>query len=179
MSLKCSNCGKTIETVPLQCGQSITLNGETNQWECDMGNCGIITFDKFLCENCCINSSILKIFKGFEQLSLENQEFREELDELKTNIIQTKLTNPEFTYWVEFGDGKFKVGKGEMDRATHTINCAQEVMSGILAGSTNLFKEYVSGNISSQGDLQYLVVYFNLLTLATEISNEVGVVFNE
>ncbi|MHA1914806.1 MAG: SCP2 sterol-binding domain-containing protein [Promethearchaeota archaeon] len=179
MSLKCSNCGKTIETIPLQCGQSMTLNGETNKWECDMGNCGVIAFDKFLCENCCINSSILKIFNGFEKLSADNQEFQEELDELKTILVQTKLTDPDFAYWVEFGDGKFKVGKGEIDGATNIINCSQKVMSGILAGSTNLFKEYVSGNISFQGDLQYLVVYFNLLTLATEISNEVGLVFNE
>ncbi|GAH28789.1 unnamed protein product, partial [marine sediment metagenome] len=39
--------------------------------------------DEFLCENCCINSSILEIFRGFERLSEENQELHEELDELK------------------------------------------------------------------------------------------------
>ena len=31
MSLVCSNCGKKIETVPLQCGQSVTVNNETNK----------------------------------------------------------------------------------------------------------------------------------------------------
>ena len=179
MSLECTNCGRIIETLPLQCGQSMTLNSETNKWECDMGNCGVITFDKFLCENCCINSSILKIYNGFEQLSAENQEFREELDALKANIVQTRLSDPDFAYWVEFGDGKFKSEKGEIEGATINVKSSQKVMSEILAGSTNVFREFVKGNISIQGDLQYGVVYFNLLTLATEIINEVGVGFNE
>ncbi|GAG64885.1 unnamed protein product, partial [marine sediment metagenome] len=34
MSLVCSNCGRKIETVSLQCSQSITFNIETNKWEC-------------------------------------------------------------------------------------------------------------------------------------------------
>ncbi|MFX1389942.1 MAG: hypothetical protein ACFE9Z_07775 [Promethearchaeota archaeon] len=57
MDLKCSCCGKKIETLPLKCGYSITMNYETNQLECDMGPCGVISFDHFLCENCCINES--------------------------------------------------------------------------------------------------------------------------
>ena len=179
MSLVCSNCGKKIETVPLQCGQSVTVNNETNKWECDMGRCGVISFDNFLCENCCINSSIMEIFHGFERLSEENLEFRQELDELKTNIVQTKLENPDFAYWVEFGDGKFKVGKGEIGDATINIKCSQEVWSDIIAGRKNSYSEFFKGNLKVEGDLQYFVVYIDLLDLVSEINHEVEVVYNE
>lgn len=179
MSLVCSNCGRKIETVPLQCGQSITVNNETNKWECDMGRCGVVSFDKFLCENCCIKSSIMEIFNGFERLSEDNLEFRQELDELKTNIVQTTLENPDFTYWVEFGSGKFKVGKGENDDATIKIKCSQEVWSDILAGRKNSYSEFFNGNLKVEGDLQYFVVYIDLLDLVSEINQEVRVVYNE
>ncbi|MHA2180078.1 MAG: SCP2 sterol-binding domain-containing protein [Promethearchaeota archaeon] len=179
MSLVCNNCGRKIETVPLQCGQSITVNNETNKWECDMGRCGVVSFDKFLCENCCINSSIMEIFYGFQRLSEENSEFHQELDELKTNIVQITLENPDFIYWVEFGSGKFEVGKGENDNATIKIKSSQEVWSDILAGRTDCYSEFFKGNIKVEGDLQYFVVYIDLLDLVSEISQEVEVVYNE
>lgn len=179
MSLVCSNCGIKIETLPLQCGQSVTINNETNKWECDMGRCGVISFDNFLCENCCINSSIMEIFHGFERLSEENLEFRQELDNLKTIIVQTKLENPDFAYWVEFGNGKFKFGKGEISGATIDIICSQKVMSDILVGKKVSFREFFKGTLKMEGDLQYAVVYFDLLGLASEINREIEVLNNE
>jgi hypothetical protein len=56
MKLTCSNCGRIIETLSLRCGYSISVNPETNQWECDMGNCGRVTLDNILCERCCNGS---------------------------------------------------------------------------------------------------------------------------
>ncbi|MFX0106392.1 MAG: SCP2 sterol-binding domain-containing protein [Candidatus Hodarchaeota archaeon] len=179
MSLKCSRCGRIVETLPTQCGYNITMNNETNQWECNMGNCGIITFDKFLCENCCINKSIMKIYHDYEALSVENKEFRQELDVLKTNIVQTTLEYPDFKYWVKFGNGIFKCGKGEIEGATIKINCPQEVMRGILAGDKFAFSEFVDGNLKLEGDLQYAVVFFDLLRLAAEINNEKVALNNE
>ncbi|MFX1525905.1 MAG: SCP2 sterol-binding domain-containing protein [Promethearchaeota archaeon] len=179
MSLVCSNCGRRVETVPMQCAQSITLNDENNKWECEMGRCGVVTFDKFLCENCCINNSIMEIFYGFETLAEQNLEFREELERLKTNIVQITHSNPDFKYWVQFGNGKFKCGKGEIEGATITINCLQNVMRDILAGTRFAFSEFVDGNLKIEGDLQYAVVYFDMLGLAAEINNEEVVVYNE
>lgn len=179
MSLICSKCGKKVETLPLQCGISITMNYETNKWECDMGNCGTISFDQFLCENCCINESIMKIYNDYEALSLENMEFHEELKQLKNTIVQTKLSNPDFTYWVKFGDGDFKFGKGEIDGASIHISCPQKIMTKILMGNASVFSEFLSGNLSVEGDLQYVVVYFDLLNLASEINKEMVRVYNE
>jgi putative sterol carrier protein len=121
----------------------------------------------------------MKIFQGFERLSEENLEFRQELDELKTNIVQIKLENPDFAYWVEFGNGKFKFGKGEISGATIDIKCSQKVWCDILAGRKVSFSEFFSGNLKIEGDLQYAVVYLDLLELASEINQEVGGVYNE
>ncbi|MFW9784428.1 MAG: SCP2 sterol-binding domain-containing protein [Candidatus Heimdallarchaeota archaeon] len=179
MSLVCSNCGREVETVSMQCALSITLNGETNKWECDMGRCGVISFDKFLCENCCINSSIMEIFYGFERLANDNEEFREELAALKTSVIQTTLVNPDLKYWVKFGNGEFKCGRGEIEGATVNVNCSQEVLSKILAGNSTAFSEFLQGNLKLEGDLQYAVVFFDLLGLAAEINNEKVMLYNE
>jgi hypothetical protein len=53
MGLRCSNCGKIVETLPLQCGYNISYNEDKNSWECYMENCGFISFTEFLCEDCC------------------------------------------------------------------------------------------------------------------------------
>ncbi len=174
MSLKCCSCGKVIETLPIQCGYSITVNNETNQWECYMENCGTILIDEFLCESCCTNKNIMKINKTIERLSVENEEFNEELGMFKRQVIQTNLHNSDFKYWVEFGGGEFKSGKGEIDGATIIVSSPQKTMNQILSGNSNLFKEFFSGNLKVEGDLQYTVVYFDLLKLALEINKELG-----
>ena len=99
------DCGKIVKSLPLQCGYSITVNPETNQWECFMENCGIISFDEFICENCCINRRVMKLSKGIEKLSLENSEFSKELEEIKKVTLQFNLVDSDFKYWVEFGGG--------------------------------------------------------------------------
>ena len=49
----CNNCGNLIETIPLHCGHSMTLNENTNRWECFMGpDCGFINLDEMLCSKC-------------------------------------------------------------------------------------------------------------------------------
>ena len=179
ITLICSSCGRKVETLPLKCGYSITMNTETNQMECNMGSCGIITFDQFLCENCCINQSIMKIFRNYGSLPVENQEFHEELNELKQTIVQTKLSKPDFTYWVEFGNGVFKCGKGENSKANIHISCPQEVMTRILMGHAPSLSEILRDDVNIDGNLQYAVVYFDLLNLALEINNEKGSLHNE
>jgi len=137
-----------------------------------MENCGVLSFDEFLCENCCNTKNIRKFYNDYETLSVENKEFHEELKELKNTIVQTKLSNPDFTYWVKFGDGDFIFEKGENDGASVNISCSQEIMTKILMGRTDARSEFFSGTLKAEGDLQYLVVYIDLLNLALEINKE-------
>jgi len=53
MNLTCTNCGKIIETIPLSCGLSISLNSSANKWECDLGECDVRGIKEILCTNCC------------------------------------------------------------------------------------------------------------------------------
>lgn len=174
MSLKCSRCGRLIETLPIQCGYSITVNNESNQWECNMEDCGMISFDEFLCNSCCTNKNIMKINKTIERLSTESEEFNEELGLLKRQVVQNTLFNSNFKYWVEFGGGEFKYGKGEIDGATIMISCPQKTMNQILSGNLDFFKAFFNGDLKIEGDLQYALVYFYLIKLALEINKEMG-----
>ncbi|UCC18512.1 MAG: SCP2 sterol-binding domain-containing protein [Promethearchaeota archaeon] len=177
MSLKCKSCGKIIETLPIQCGSNIIVNSETSQWGCYTESCGIQTFNEFLCESCCTNQNIMKINKKIEKLSMENEEFNEELGFYKRNLVQTKINNSDFKYWVEFGEGEFKCGKGELNGATILITCPQETMNHILKGTLDPFNEFLNGALKIEGDIQYAVVYFDLIKLALEINNEIGGIF--
>ena len=173
MSLVCSSCGRVVETLPTQCGYSITMNNETNEWECNMKNCGTVSFNNFICESCCTNRNIMNITKSLEHLSLQNEEFNDELSPYKRKIIQTKLNDSDFNYWVTFGEGEFKCGTGEMNGATVLVTSPQETMNQILLGNSDAFSEFLNGNLKLEGDLQYAVVYFDLIKLALEINSEI------
>ncbi|MFW9970390.1 MAG: SCP2 sterol-binding domain-containing protein [Candidatus Odinarchaeota archaeon] len=175
MSLNCSVCGKLVETLPLKCGYSININNETNQWECYMENCGTVSLSEFICESCCIKRSIIKFNKTLEYLASRNNEFNQELGFFKKNMLQTKLNNPDFDYWVAFGEGEFRFGKGEIDGANLSIECPQKTMNQILLGNIDAYSEFLAGNIKVEGDLQYIVVYFDLLKLGLEINRELEV----
>ena len=101
MSLICTGCEKEIETLPLQSAHKINMNNETNQLECYIENFGTILINEFVCERCSTNRNIMKSVKSFERLSLENEEFKEELTFFQKNIVQTKLLNTDFNFWVE------------------------------------------------------------------------------
>ena len=174
MSLICNDCGKKIETLPLECAHSISINSETNQWECYMENCGTISINEFICESCCTNRNIMKINKTIERLSLENEEFKEELTFFKKNIIQTKLTNSDFNMWVEFGNGGYLCDKGVKENPSALFICSQKTMNQILEGTVKPFDVFFSGDLKIEGDLQYSLVYFDLIKLALEISSETG-----
>ena len=52
-------------------------------------------------------------------------------------------------------------------------------MTNILMGNADALSEFVNGNIKVEGDLQYGVVYFDLLKLMLDINKEVVSVYNE
>jgi hypothetical protein len=59
MKLTCNNCGRVFEPLPIECGYSISINSETNQWECYLKDRGMISFENFLCEKCCKDNKCL------------------------------------------------------------------------------------------------------------------------
>jgi len=174
MSLTCSSCSKVIETLPLKCAYSINVNSETNQWECYMEECGYFSINEFVCENCCTNRNIMKINKMFERLSIKSEEFKEELSFFKKNIVQINISNSDLNFWVEFGNGIYRSGKGIKDNPSIVVSCPQKTMYQILKGNLEPFSEFLIGDLNIQGDVQYAVVYFDLIKLGLKINKELG-----
>lgn len=174
MNLICTACGNEVETLPLQCAHSINLNNETNQMECYMENCGIISINEYVCESCCTKKNIMKMNKSIEKLSLENEEFSQELTFFKKNIVQVKVPNSDFSFWVEFGNGVYLCDKGIKKDPSIVITCSQKMMHQIFKGSIEPFEAFLSKNLKIGGDLQYAVAFFDLLKLARDISKEIG-----
>lgn len=172
--MKCTICGKTIETLPLDCAYSINLNTDTNQWECYMKDCGYLSISEFVCENCCINKTIMNINEKFEELSLNNEEFKDELSYFKENIVQFKLNYNNFNYWVKFGNGTYTCGKGEIENPSLVVRCPQKTMHQILKGKIEPANQFLIGDLKIEGDIQYAVVYFDLLKLGLDINIDLG-----
>lgn len=174
MSLICTGCGKEIETLPLQSAHKINMNNETNQLECYIENFGTILINEFVCERCSTNRNIMKSVKSFERLSLENEEFKEELTFFQKNIVQTKLLNTDFNFWIEFGNGVYLSGKGVKINPSIFVTCPQKAMNLILEGNLDPDSLWLTGDLQIEGDLQYAGVFFDLMKLALEIIRETG-----
>ena len=117
---------------------------------------------------------LLRVNKTIGQLALENEEFKEELDYFDKKIVQAKVPNSDFSYWVEFGNGVYLSDKGLKENPTVTLNCPQNSMNQILKGNISPFTEFFNGNLKIEGDIQYALVYFDLVKLGLEINKEVG-----
>jgi len=174
MNLTCTGCGNEIETLPLPCAYSISKNNETNQMECYMENCGTISINEFVCESCCTKRNIMKLNKTIERLSSENEEFKEELGFFKNTTLQMQSPNSDFKFWVEFGSGVYLCDKGVKDNPLVTLTCPQKNMNQILEGKLEPFDEFFNGNLKIGGDLQYALVFFDIVKLASEIIKDTG-----
>ncbi len=122
---------------------------------------------------------LTKYLELLKKLSQDNEEFKEELGELNLNYVLLILSEPKTKYWIKFGKGLFLYGQGEFENGTITISCVSKVIVNIIRGKTNGFKESLNGNLHLEGNLQYAVVFFDLLTLASEILSEKGVILIE
>jgi len=119
-------------------------------------------------------STIMELNKTFERLSLENEEFKEELTFFKKNVIQVNMPDSDFNFWIEFGNGVYLSEEGVKDNPPITFTIPKKNMNLILEGKLVWFGEFFNGNLKVDGDLQYTLVFFDLVKLALEITNEIG-----
>jgi predicted lipid carrier protein YhbT len=142
--------------------------------ECYMDNCGYISINEYICENCCIKRNIIELNKSYERLSLENEEFKQELSFFKKNIIQITTPDSDFNYWVEFGNGVYLCDMGRKNNASTIFTIPNKNMNLILEGKLEAFEEFFNGNLKIEGDLQYGIIFFDIVKLASEIMYETG-----
>jgi predicted lipid carrier protein YhbT len=120
------------------------------------------------------SENIMKLNKTFERLSSENEEFKEELAFFEKKVIQIKTPDSDFKFWVEFGNGVYLTEKGVKDNPPITFTIPQKSLTLILEGKLVWFGEFFNGNLKVEGDLQYTLVFFDIVKLALEITNEIG-----
>lgn len=74
--------------------------------------------------------NLLKIYELVKQLSTENEELNEELDDLNDFSAQILISEPDFKCWVKLGSGIFDYGEGEIEEPSFILSCRQEIMGG-------------------------------------------------
>ncbi len=118
--------------------------------------------------------NILKIYEFIKQLSVENEELKEELEDINEFSAQIVISDPDFKCWIKLGGGKFDYGEGEVDDPSYTLSCRQEIMGGMMQGEINSTSAYMAGDLSIEGNLQDAITYGEFLSLAMELSRDLG-----
>ena len=118
--------------------------------------------------------NILKIYEFVKQLSLENEELKEELEDIDEFSAQIVISEPDFKCWIKLGDGKFEYGEGEVNDPSYTLSCRQEIMGGMMQGEINSTSAYMAGDLSIEGNLQDAITYGDFLSLAMDKSRDLG-----
>ncbi|MFX0025836.1 MAG: SCP2 sterol-binding domain-containing protein [Candidatus Hermodarchaeota archaeon] len=118
--------------------------------------------------------NLLKIYEFVKQLSMENEELRDELEDIDEFSAQIAIREPDFKCWVKLGGGKFEYGEGEVEDPSYTLSCKQEIMGGMMQGEINSTNAYMAGDLSIVGNLQDAITYGEFLSLAMEISRDLG-----
>jgi len=116
--------------------------------------------------------NLLKIYEFVKQLSFENEELKEELEDMNVFSTQIIITDPEFKCWVKLGEGNFDYGKGETSNPSYTLSCKQEIMGGMMQGDIDSTSAYMAGDITVEGNLQDAMAYSEFLRRAMEISRD-------
>ncbi|MFX0018364.1 MAG: SCP2 sterol-binding domain-containing protein [Promethearchaeota archaeon] len=118
--------------------------------------------------------NILKIYEFVKQLSMENEELQEELEDINEFSAQIVISEPDFKCWIKLGSGKFEYGEGEVDDPSYTLSCRQEIMGGMMQGEIESTSAYMAGDLTIEGNLQDAITYGEFLSLAMEISRDLG-----
>lgn len=116
--------------------------------------------------------NLLKIYEFIKQLTSENDELKEELEDINEFTAQIVIADMDFKCWVKLGGGSFDYGKGEGDNPSYTLSCNEEIMSGMMQGEIDSTNAYMSGDLTIEGNLQDAIAYGEFLGLAMELSRD-------
>lgn len=116
--------------------------------------------------------NLLKIYEFIKQLSTENDELKEELEDMNEFSAQIVISDQDFKCWVKLGGGNFDYGKGEADNPSYTLSCKQEIMGGMMQGDIESTSAYMAGDLTIEGNLQDAIAYGEFLSLAMETARD-------
>ena len=110
---------------------------------------------------------MLKVFEFIKQVSTENEDLKEELEDMEI-AIQMVITDQDAKFWLSVKEGDLDFGKGETENPSFTMSSTQEVGAGILMGEVDATSAYMAGDITVEGNLQDAMAFQEIIELALE-----------
>jgi len=118
--------------------------------------------------------NILKLMELLKQVSAEDEELKEELEDMDKIVGQMVITDKDFKYWLSSGEGVFDYGEGETDDPTFTMKANWETMGGMMSGEVDGTAAYMSGDLVIEGNLQDTMAYGEFMRIAVEAMQRLG-----
>jgi putative sterol carrier protein len=118
--------------------------------------------------------NILILMELIKQVSLENEDLKEELENIDSVIAQMMVMDKNFKWWIRLGDGDFDYGEGEDENASFTMKSDWKTISGVLVGEIDGTAAYLAGSLKMEGNLQNSMGFGDYFEFAMEIMAELG-----
>jgi putative sterol carrier protein len=111
--------------------------------------------------------AILKVMEFFKQVSKENEDLGEELEDMDI-AVQMVVTDIDKKFWIKASEGDISYGEGAIDNPSFTFSCAKVVGVGMLFGEVDATSAYMAGDITVEGNLQDAMAFQEIIELAME-----------
>jgi putative sterol carrier protein len=118
--------------------------------------------------------NILKLMELMKQVSGEDEDLKEELEDMDTIVGQMVVTDKDFKYWFSAGDGVFDYSEGENNNPSFTMKANWKTMAGMMSGEVDGTAAYMSGDLVIEGNLQDVMTYGEVMRLAVEAMQRLG-----
>ncbi len=110
---------------------------------------------------------MMKIFEFIKQISTENEDLKEELEDMDI-AIQMVISDADKKFWLTVKEGDLDYGDGDVDNPSFTMSSTLEVGAGILMGEVDATSAYMAGDITVEGNLQDAMAFQEIIELALE-----------
>ena len=113
-------------------------------------------------------SNVLKLMEFLKQISGENEDIKEELEDMDLITVQFEMTDVDYKYWVKLGESKVDYAEGEVEDADVTMKATVATWVSLGSGETDSTSAYMSGDLQIEGNLQDAIAYGEILGMAME-----------
>jgi len=113
-------------------------------------------------------SNVLKMMEFMKQISGENEDIKEELEDMDLITVQFVMTDVDYKYWVKLGEGKVDYAEGEVEDADVTMKAKVATWVSLGSGETDSTSAYMSGDLQIEGNLQDAIAYGEIMGMAME-----------
>lgn len=118
--------------------------------------------------------NILKLMELMKQISEEDEDLKEDLEDMDKIIGQMIVTDKDFCYWLSSGEGAFDYGEGQTEDPTFTMKANWETMGGMMSGEVDGTSAYMAGDLIIEGNMQDVMGYAEFMRMAVEAMQRLG-----